>query len=340
MARLGARSIGGSPSGKLLRVEELRAGLEDHLRALWSEPGLRVTRVESIPEGHSGFTYFVDIEDAERAGSYVMRMPPPGAKIRGTADVVRQGRIMSALHQAGLPAPAVPVLQDEPVLDGRPFILMERTPGERIETASTHEDPEAIARAAIATLRRLQELAPDRTGIGGEEPVTLEFEMMRWAWLMERAPEELTGAAAELGGLLGERRPAEGPPCLVHGDYHYGNLLFRGAEVVAVLDWEIAELGQPLIDLGCLCLVSQRRAFEGAPNPGGSVDVTIPRLVELYGADPDEFRWYLALSCYKYAAIFGYNLMLHRRGKRPDAMYEKMTDTITRMIDEGIELLS
>ena len=50
-------------------------------------------------------------------------------------------------------------------------------------------------------------------------------------------------------------------------------------------------------------------------------------------------RWYLALSLYKYAAIFGYNLMLHRRGKRPDPMYEGLTDTIVGMIDEGIALL-
>jgi len=106
-----------------------------------------------------------------------------------------------------------------------------------------------------------------------------------------------------------------------------------------VLDWEIAQLGQPLLDLGCLCIVAQRRNFEGAPNPGGGIDVPIERLVEIYGADPGEFRWYLALTCYKYAAIFGYNLMLHRRGKRPDAMYEEMTGTITGLIDRGRELL-
>lgn len=320
-------------------MPDLSRDLEQQLRTFWSEPELRVTRVESIPEGHSGFTYYVDIEDGARAGAYVMRMPPPGAKIRGTADVLRQGRIMQALNEAGLPAPAVPVLQDEPVLDERPFILMERTAGERIETTAQHEDPEAIARSAIATLRRLQELPLERTGLAGEDPVGLDFEMMRWAWLMERAPEELTGAAGELGGLLAERKPAESAPTLVHGDYHYGNMLFRGPDVVAVLDWEIAQLGQPLIDLGCLCLVSQRRSFEGAPNPGGGVDVSIERLIELYGADPEEFRWYLALSCYKYASIFGYNLMLHRRGKRPDAMYEGMTGTITGLIDRGRELL-
>jgi hypothetical protein len=63
-------------------------------------------------------------------------------------------------------------------------------------------------------------------------------------------------------------------------------------------------------------------------------------LLEMYGgADAGEFTWYLALSFYKYAAIFGYNLMLHRRGKRPDPMYEKLTGVIMSLIDSGMELL-
>jgi aminoglycoside phosphotransferase (APT) family kinase protein len=180
------------------------------------------------------------------------------------------------------------------------------------------------------------------TGIGEEEPVSLAGEMMRWAWLMERAAPDLTGRAPELGGLLAGGAPPEVAPTLVHGDYHMGNLLFRGAEVAAVLDWEIAEVGQPLVDLGCLCVMVARRRFEGGTAPGGSIDVEIADFVKLYGADPEEMRWYLALSLYKYAAILGYNLMLHRKGRRPDPMYasEAMAQTIGGMIDDGIELLS
>jgi aminoglycoside phosphotransferase (APT) family kinase protein len=106
-----------------------------------------------------------------------------------------------------------------------------------------------------------------------------------------------------------------------------------------VLDWEIAELGQPLLDLGCLCAMTLRRRIADAPNPGGAVELELDDLLGLYGVDPAEMRWYVALSLYKYAAILGYNLMLHRKGRRPDPMYEALTDTITVMIDEGIALL-
>jgi len=292
----------------------------------------RVKSIEPIPEGHSGFTYFVD-------GDFVLRLPPPGARIAGPADVVRQGRIMSALRSVGLPTPAIPLMSSDAAIDGRPFILMERVDGVRIEETARRENPLDIATSAVNVLKRMQALPIEKTGIGDEEPVGLREEMMRWAMLMQRAPEELTTRAGELGGLLAAHIPTERAPTLVHGDYHYGNMLFRGAEVVAVLDWEIAELGQPLLDLGCLCSMTVRRRFADAPSPGGAVAIEMEELFDIYGVNADEMGWYVALSLYKYAAILGYNLMLHRKGRRPDPMYEGLTGTIVGMIDEGITLL-
>jgi aminoglycoside phosphotransferase (APT) family kinase protein len=309
--------------------ERIRADLERVL----GEP---VRAVSIIPEGHSGFTYWVDL-DGQRA---VMRLPPPGARIAGPADIPRQGRLMDALNRAGLPVPALLAASDEPVVDGRPFYMVEAVDGLRIEHVAGTVPPEALARSAVEVLKRLHAVPVERTGIGDEAPAPLEREVTRWSWLMERAPAELTGDAPRLAELLLSTRPAEGPPVLVHADYHYGNMLFRSSEVVAVLDWEIAQLGQPLLDLGCLAVVAQtgRTGTEHVPG-GGAVVVPDDQLLTMYGADPDEFRWYLALTYYKYASIFGYNLMLHRRGKRPDPIYENRTTTIMEFIAEGHRLL-
>jgi aminoglycoside phosphotransferase (APT) family kinase protein len=323
-------------------MEPIRTDLEGQLRSTWKEPGLVVGEIVPIAEGHSGFTYWVDVERPGGRRRYVLRLTPPGARPVGPADVARQGRIMAALNAQGLPVPAIPAVSAEPVVDGRPFVLMEAIDAERIETTAPRENHRAIAASAVAVLKRIQAVPVAETGIGGEEPMPLAGEMMRWAWLMERAAADLTGRAPELGGLLAERVPAEAPPTLVHGDYHMGNLLFRGPEVAAVLDWEIAQLGQPLLDLACLCVMVARRRFDGGTAPGGSIDLEIGDFIELYGADPEEMRWFLALSLYKYAAILGYNLMLHRKGRRPDPMYESeaMARTIGGMIDDGIEMLT
>jgi aminoglycoside phosphotransferase (APT) family kinase protein len=323
----------------------LHERLQTYLRRHLDRAGLELSSVDPIPQGHSGFTYFVTAGDGAWSQRYVLRLPPPGARISGPADVLRQGRIMAALHDQGLPTPRIIANEADPeVLDGRPFCLMEAVDGVRIEPLVGQVPPISIAGAAVDTLHRLQQVSIDDSGLAGERVVPLTEEMMRWAWLMQRAPEELTGAAPTLGALLAEKQPPDPEPCLVHGDFHYGNLLFAlddgKPRVVAVLDWEIAEIGPPLLDLGCLCVVAQRNRVPGAPNPGGGIELDVEDVIQLYGADAEEARWYLALSCYKYASIFGYNLMLHRRGKRPDPMYEKLTGTITALIDSGTELLA
>ncbi|MHB8573165.1 MAG: phosphotransferase family protein [Candidatus Dormibacteria bacterium] len=319
-------------------MEAIRSGLERWLAR--THPGIRVDAVDPIPEGHSGFTYFVHAAQNGTAHEWVLRVPPPGARASGPADVARQGRIMAALHARGLPVPAIVAASPDPELDGRPFVLMDRIGGRRIEVTAPEFPGRDIAASAVEVLKRLHAVPIAATGIGEEAPVSLDEEMIRWNWLMQRAPVELTERAPVLGTLLARMRPPDPAPTLVHGDYHYGNMLFEQGRVVAVLDWEIAQIGAPMLDLGCLCVVAQRNHFEGAPNPGGGLEVDVDEVVGLYGTTREQCRWYLALSCYKYAAIFGYNLMLHRRGKRPDSMYEKLTGTIEGLIEQGVEALS
>jgi aminoglycoside phosphotransferase (APT) family kinase protein len=298
-------------------MTEAEERIRHDLAAQIKEP---VREVRPIPEGHSGFSYWVELEG--RRG--VLRLPPPGARITGPADIPRQARIMAALSAQGLPVPAVMATSQDPVVDGRPFVLMEAIDGDRVEPAiEAGSTPVQLASAAVDVLRRFQAVPCEKTGIGAEDPMPLEGEISRWTWLMERAPSELTARAPRLAELLVERQPRPRPAVLVHGDYHFGNMLFERGRVVAVVDWEIAQLGQPLLDLCCISLSH----------------VSGDAVGEMYGADPNDYRWYRALTSYKYAAIFGYNLMLHRRGKRPDPSYEQRTDTIMGFIDQGVGLL-
>lgn len=297
-----------------------------------------VGAVEPIAEGHSGFTYWVDVDGKQ----YVLRLSPPGARPLGPADVARQGRIMTSLAAARLPVPTVAAMSSDAVVDGRPFVLMQRERGQRIEVVGHREPARALAESVVAVLKQLHALPLERSGIANEPPTSLPDELRRWAAVMARAAPDLTKLGPGLCRLLNDELPQERAPCLVHGDFHMGNMLFRGAKVVAVLDWEIAEIGQPLIDLGCLCVMVARRRFNGSSAPGGFLELEIRDFIDLYGVHEGEMRWYLAMSLYKYAAILGYNTMLHRKGRRVDARYETdmMAATVAGMIQDGVQLMT
>lgn len=312
-------------------LESLRAELE----TVW--PGARVASLAPIPTSHSGFTYSVvgELEGAPVAA--VLRLPPPGARPVGPADIARQARIMAALQTAGLPAPRILASSPEPVLDGRPFVLMERVDGVRIEEAVEVAPPRELVSRAFAAIRAVHQLPAADTGLAGEHPVAVDAEVARWQALRARAPEELVREGAKLEERLLEALPAPQAPVLVHGDYHLGNLLFRAGEVVAILDWEISELGQAALDAAALCLVAVRERF-GEPNPGAEAALPLDEMLAMAEAGPD-FEWYLAATCHKYAAIIGYNLGLHRRGRRIDPIYEELQGSIPGLIEAGLGFL-
>jgi aminoglycoside phosphotransferase (APT) family kinase protein len=306
-------------------------GLAGVAEALSERIGAVVGPLAPFGDGHSGFTY--------RAGPYVLRLSPPGAPPVGPADVGRQGRIMAALGRAGLPVPKVVDYDAEPVLAGRAFVLMEMVAGTGWEVAAASGGPHrSIAEAAVDVLHRFRALPVAYTGLEGEAPTSPSAEIARWMPLLERSPETMHEPGRSLAAALEAALPPPVASTLVHGDFHYGNLLFAPGrtEVVAVVDWEIAGLGPPLLDLGCLVVASLRRRYGPEPNPTGSVDIGIDELVALYGATDGEAAWYIGLSCLKYAAILGYNLGLHRKGRRVDPLYEELSATMHGLIGDGL----
>jgi len=290
-----------------------------------------------MPHGHSGFTYLVRATQEEKPRGLVLRLPPPGARPLGPADVVRQGRIMTALARQGFPVPAVLAASDEPVVDGRPFLLLEHVAGRRVEDVPADLGG-GLASSAVTTLRRLHGIPVAAIGLA-EVPVELAADLARWHTLLERSRVDLDLPFEELRSALASSFPEPRAPCLVHADYHFGNLLFdRGGSVVAVLDWEIAEIGQPLIDLSCLAVAGMSRGAETVgPVPGPTIEA--PQLAALYGADTTELEWYCAFSCYKYSAVYAYNLMLHRRGKRIDPFNDRVEPLIERLLTHGLTIL-
>jgi aminoglycoside phosphotransferase (APT) family kinase protein len=294
-----------------------------------------VLALEPFGDGHSGFTYRVQLSRGGETSWLVLRLSPPGARSAGPADVGRQGAIMSALHGAGVAVPAILDFDSEAVIDGRSFALMELIDGVGWFDAAQRLPHLLLAERAVEALKTVQDVAPGRV-LPGELRRSASEELQRWVELSERAGDELRSPIAQLADVLRPSAPGPTRAVLVHGDYHYGNLIFRGTEIAAILDWEIATVGERLVDLAGLVVASMRSRYAPDPNPTGTAEVALESVCDSYGVDPESLRWWVAETCLKYAAILGYNRMLHRRGKRIDPVYDQLDRTIAGLLADGL----
>jgi aminoglycoside phosphotransferase (APT) family kinase protein len=228
-----------------------------------------------------------------------------------------------------------------PVLAGRSFALMELVAGVGWEQALAQRPPEDLARSAMAILRAMRAVTLDQTGLREDDLLTVPEEIDRWSRLFTRAPE-LAGPAAELEALLRRRIPEPvGRPSLVHGDFHFGNLIFDAVQgnAAAVVDWEAASLGDPRMDVASLAVAVLRRRYPEDPNPTGGLAIAPQFLFAQWEEGCEDLPWFLALACYKYAAILGYNFSLHVRGKRIDPIYERLQPTMRGLLADGAAIL-
>lgn len=319
--------------------DSLITGLRALLRDRWHDPRADVLAVDPFGDGHSGFTYLVDLRTATAGGQYVMRLSPPGARIAANADVGRQGRIIAALHAAGVPTPAVLLADSGGVLDGRSIMITERVSGVDCRTAVAEHGDTWVVDAAASALHSVHAVPIDAVGLPDEQPVSAADDVARWSRLLDRAPEELHADGYRLRDALVDALPAPVPPALVHGDYHYGNLLFGPDGVAAVLDWEVAGLGDPRWDFGSLAVTVIRRKYNPEPNVTGDLDISLADLADRFAGTPD-LAWFAAAACFKYTAILGYNRGLHLKGRRPDPVYDQLVGTISGLAMDGMAVLA
>lgn len=328
-------------------IAQLQEALAAVCRERTGDPAAEVVGLAPLG-GHAGFTFGFTLRRAGGEEQLVLRLAPPGARAEGPADVERQGRLLRALAETPVPVAPVRFLGGAESPFGRPFHIVARLPGDTVRAWEERTPPEAalarMADAGLSALVALHRLDWRRVAAAHGPPLDPREDVERWDGLCERSADpELLALAPRVRRLLLERAPPAPRIGLFHGDFQWSNLLFAGERLVAVLDWELAAVGPVLNDLGWLAVFSDPGSWscQGPPvvPPVPGPDELVARYRELDGSDPGELAWYRALAGYKFAAITGFNLMLHRRDKRRDALWELLAPSTPRLLERALEVL-
>lgn len=247
----------GVRAGEELNLAALDRYLREHLHASNVEGEDATLEVEQFPGGHSNLTYLIRYGSQE----FVLRRPPVGPVAPTAHDMPREYKLLSVIHPSFPLAPAPVVLCEDTSIIGVPFYLMERRSGRILRTGNSEELSHALRRqlsaSAIDTLAELHAVDIHRTGIVdiGKPAGFVTRQVRGWA---ERWQRSKTGEVLEMDEVikwLNDRTPAgDGSDAtIVHNDFKLDNLMLDRddpARVVAVLDWEMCTVGDPLIDVG------------------------------------------------------------------------------------------
>ena len=269
-----------------------------------------------IAGGRSNLTFRVD----DAAGSsWVLRRPPLGHVLATAHDMGREHRIIAGLAGTDVPVPrAVGICTDTEVNDA-PFYVMEHLDGLvlRDAGAAAQVSPEVRRRAGLSiaeTLARIHAVDPDAVGLGdlGRKEGYIARQLKRWNSQFEsgrtREVPEVTEAFQRLSAAIPEQRGAT----IVHGDYRLDNCMLRpDGTVMAVLDWEICTLGDPLADLGLLMVYWTEADDPFAALPGSATALegfpTRAELIDAYatasGREVGALDYYQAFGYWKLACI-------------------------------------
>ena len=316
----------------------VRAGEEIDEAALAAWLGVPV-EVEQFPNGHSNLVYLV------RAGGieYVLRRPPLGPVAPKAHDMGREYRVLEAVHPQFPEAPRVHRLCEDPTVIGAPFFMMERRHGIVLRDdapsawSAIPDYPQRVSQAFVDCLVRLHavDIADPRVASLGKPEGFLERQVRGWAERWRRAETEEIDAMSRVIEWLAGRIPRSPAPALVHNDFKLDNAMFRDSAdaLEAVLDWEMATLGDPLADLGLtLCYwVWAGVAEADHPHPATPVITTRPgwftrdEFVERYaratGREVTNLGWYEVLGIFKLAVILQQIYFRYRCGQTSDIRF-------------------
>jgi aminoglycoside phosphotransferase (APT) family kinase protein len=265
----------------------------------------------AIGDGHSNATFALST-------GVVLRRPPRGPLPPSAHDVLREARLLHALEGTAVRTPRVLAECADLEVIGAPFYVMELIDGDVITTTipealRSSADHERIASElidALVELHAVEWTALDLEGFGRPSGY-LERQLRRFGGLWEHNRTREVPEVVEVGRWLADNLPAEQPATIVHGDYRLGNVMFGArapARLIAIFDWEMATIGDPLADVGYM--VSHWRERDDPPTRFSLQTVTegdgFPDrrgLVELYarrsGRPVEDLDWYIVLAIWK-----------------------------------------
>ena len=330
-------------------LDELTRCLGPFCAAKYPTSDVEVFDVHHMP-GHAGFAYGFSVRTSNRTESWFIRLPPPNVNWRGTADVLRQVEVLTALDGTDVPHCTVKWSGSDLEWFGSPYFVVPRLdgdvmrigPGEWVEKLSEKQKLE-LARQVMSALAKIHTIDPMKTPyLGNAVPFVEDVE--RWDRFYERAADrELLARVPECREQLLKTLPKEAPVGIFHGDFQTSNLFCSvEGKLLAVIDWELTGIGATLNDVGWICTFSDRKAWggEGAGRPVFlEPEILVDLYVEAYGDPLPNLNWFRALAAYKFAIITGFNLSLHRRGKRVDPTWEQTRLSMEPLIHRAIELL-
>ncbi len=286
-----------------------RAGLLAYIAArLPSADSVEFSRLLAMPAGASNETVGIDLRvtcDGQTFDVPLVLRPQRSDGILAPYDVGRQFRVMRALSQTAVPVPGVCWFEPSSEVLGAPFYFMERV---RAETLPLFwYGPSERLRAAALTLAAIHDV--DWRGVGLSfllpdaevaVPSPAQCELASWRQRAETMRMSRAPMLVALGEFLSANEPADARHALLHGDPNAGNYLFRGNTVVAVVDWELAAIGDPRSDLGFYAALGA--VFGGMPGANGQTELS-HAYEQVTGTRLHDLDYYEAFGLYRMAIV-------------------------------------
>jgi aminoglycoside phosphotransferase (APT) family kinase protein len=333
-------------------------GLDLDALAGWLGPQLGVDDPETldaelIAGGRSNLTYLLHAGDRQ----WVLRRPPLGRRLATAHSMAREERALRGLEQTDFPSPTVIASCEDEAVIGVPFYVMDYIDGRVIRSPADDDlDPrqrKACAGSLVHTLARLHRLDYAAVGLQalGRPNGYLERQMHRWREQMEGSRVREVPTLDRLAERLAAAVPRSDGASILHGDFRIDNVLLDRTDptrIMAVLDWEMATLGDPLCDLGMLLMywgqAGERHAtpVHAIPAADGfpSRHEVAARYADATGADLSELPFYVAFSYFKLAVIVEGIHARHLEGATVGEGYDEMAAISPALAEQGLEVLA